>query len=93
MPTNKARLQVILPDTATERVKELATERGLSVSAMVSQLIHAALQLKEYQKPPDLSEVKAAAITSAIKGTDLNDFKLKALLDLVQQHVTNDSLS
>ena len=85
MPTNKARLQVILPDTATERVKELAAERGLSVSAMTSQLIHAALQLNEYQKPPDLSKVKGLAVEAAIKGADISYFKAQALLELVEK--------
>ena len=83
MPTNKARLQVILPDTATERVKELATERGLSVSAMVSQLIHAALQLKEYQKPPDLIDAKAAFVSAAIEGGDITSPKALKLLELI----------
>ena len=83
MPTNKARLQVILPDTATERVKELASERGLSVSAMVSQLIHAALQLKEYQKTPDLKEAKAAFVSAAIEGGDITSPKALRLLELL----------
>ena len=83
MPTSKARLQVILPDPATERVKELAAERGLSVSAMVSQLIHAALQLKEYQKPPDLKEAKAAFVTAAIEGGDITSPKALRLLELI----------
>ena len=85
MPTNKARLQVILPDTATERVKELATERGLSVSAMVSQLIHAALQLKEYQKTPDLKDAKAAFVSAAIQGGDITSTKALKLLELLSQ--------
>ena len=85
MPTNKARLQVILPDTATERVKELATERGLSVSAMVSQLIHAALQLKEYQKTPDLKDAKAAFISTAIEGGEISSPKALKLLELLSQ--------
>ena len=85
MPTNKARLQVILPDTATERVKELATERGLSVSAMVSQLIHAALQLKEYQKHPDLREAKAAFVNAAIEGGDITSPKALKLLELLTE--------
>ena len=83
MPTNKARLQVILPDTATERVKELATERGLSVSAMVSQLIHAALQLKEFEKKPDLKEAKAAFVSAAIEGGDITSPKALRLLELL----------
>ena len=83
MPTSKARLQVILPDNATERVKELASERGLSVSAMVSQLIHAALQLKEYQKTPDLKEAKAAFVSAAIEGGDITSPKALRLLELL----------
>ena len=55
MPTKKARLQIILADEATEQVKALAEERGLSVSAMCSQLIHAALRDPEFQLKPDLS--------------------------------------
>ena len=85
MPTNKARLQVILPDTATERVKELATERGLSVSAMVSQLIHAALQLKEFQPPPDLNKAKAAFVSAALEGGDITSPKALKLLELLSE--------
>ena len=85
MPTSKARLQVILPDTATERVKELATERGLSVSAMVSQLIHAALQLKEYEKKPDLKDAKAAFVSTALQGGDISSPKALKLLELLSQ--------
>ena len=84
MPTSKPRLQVILQDHATERVKALAEERGLSVSAMCSQLIHAALKLKEFQAKPDLSSVKAEMVKAAIQGGDISDFKLAALLELVE---------
>ena len=85
MPTKKARLQVILPDAATEHVKELAEERGISVSAMTSQLIHAALQLKEYRRKPDLAAIKGEAVKTAIEGGDISDHKLEALLRLVAQ--------
>ena len=84
MPTSKPRLQVILPDPASERVKALAEERGLSVSAMCSQLIHAALELKEYQPKPDLTSVKAEMVKAAIAGGDISDFKIAALLELVE---------
>ena len=84
MPTNKPRLQVILPDGAGERVKALAQERGLSVSAMCSELIHAALDLPQFQPKPDLSKLKAEAIKTAIEGGDISDFKIAALLELVE---------
>ena len=83
MPTRKARLQVVLNDDAAERVKALCEERGLSVSAMCSQLIHAALNLPEYQLKPDLSQLKGAAVKAAIEGGNIGDFKIAALLSLV----------
>ena len=77
MPTNKPRLQVILGDAQTDRVKQLADERGLSVSAMCSQLINAALRLDQFQS---LEQVRGQYVEAAIEGSDLNDFKLQALL-------------
>ena len=85
MPTSKTRLQVILGDVPSERVKELAEEKGLSVSAMCSQLIHAALALPEFQPKPDLSQVKSEMVKTAIQGGDISDFKLAALLELVER--------
>ena len=84
MPTSKARLQVILSDPTADRVKVLAEERGLSVSAMCSQLIHAALERPEFQPKPDLSEIKGEAVKAAIQGGNINDFKIAALLSLVE---------
>ena len=49
MPTSKARLQLILRDSVAERVKTLAHDRGLSVSAMLSELVYAALALPDFQ--------------------------------------------
>ena len=85
MPTKKARLQIILADEATEQVKALAAERGLSVSAMCSQLIHTALRDPEFQLKPDLSKIKGLAVEAAIQGGDINYFKGQALLELVEQ--------
>ena len=85
MPTKKARLQVILPDDATEHIKELADERGLSVSAMCCQLIHAALKQPEFRRPVKLSKVKAEAIKCAIEGGEIADFKIAKLLEIVSQ--------
>ena len=85
MPTKKARLQIILGDKATEQVKALAAERGLSVSAMCSQLIHTALRNPEFQLKPDLSKIKGLAVEAAIQGGDINYFKGQALLELVEQ--------
>ena len=84
MPTSKPRLQVILSDPTAERVKVLADERGLSVSAMCSQLIHAALERPEFQPKPDLSQIKGDAVKAAIQGGNINDFKIAALLSLVE---------
>ena len=84
MPTQKARLQVVLGDEPTSKVKALAEERGLSVSAMCSQLIHAALKLPEFQQTPDLSQVKSEAVKAAVKGSNISDFKIAALLELVE---------
>lgn len=84
MPTKKARLQVILADDANEHVKALAEERGLSVSAMCSQLIHAALRDPEFRLKPDLSHVKGEAVKAAIDGANISDSKIVALLSLVE---------
>ena len=84
MPTQKARLQVVLADEPASRVKALAKERGISVSAMCSQLIHAALGLPHYQPKPDLSQIKGQAVKAAIEGGNINDFKIAALLELVE---------
>ena len=90
MPTQKARLQVVLADEPAARVKTLAEERGLSVSAMCSQLIHAALKLAEFQPSPDLTQIKGEAVRAAIEGGNLNDFKIAALLSLVED-LSNDT--
>ena len=84
MPTQKARLQVVLADEPAERVKALAKERGLSVSAMCSQLIHEALKLTQYQPKPDLSQIKGDAVRAAMEGGNIADFKIAALLSLVE---------
>ena len=84
MPTKKARLQVVLNDDAADRVKALCQERGLSVSAMCSQLIHAALDLPQYQPKLDLSELKGQAVKAAMEGGNISDFKIAALLSLVE---------
>ena len=85
MPTKKARLQVILRDEATEQVKALAEERGLSVSAMLSEMVHTALRLPEFAPKPDVSHLKADAVKAAIEGGDIADFKIQKLLALVEQ--------
>ena len=79
MPTHKARLQVVLADEPASRVKALAKERGISVSAMCSQLIHAALERPEFQPKPDLSQLKGDAVKAAIEGANISDFKIRAL--------------
>ena len=84
MPTQKARLQVVLADEPAARVKALAKERGLSVSAMCSHLIHVALERPEFQPKPDLSELKGEAVKAAIQGGNISDFKIAALLSLVE---------
>ena len=85
MPTKKARLQVILRDEATEQVKALAEKRGLSVSAMLSELVHTALDLPQFKEKPDISQLKAEAVKAAMDGGEIGDFKIKALLSLVEQ--------
>ena len=82
MPTNKPRLQVILGDAQTNRVKQLADERGLSVSAMCSQLINAALRLDQFQS---LENVRGQYVEAAIHGADISDFKLQALLKMIDE--------
>ena len=84
MPTSKARLQVVLSDEPAAKIKALADERGLSVSAMISQLVHAALQLQEFQPKPDLTSLKAEMVKAAIAGGDISDHKIAALLELVE---------
>ena len=82
MPTKRARLQVILADDATERVKALAEENGLSVSSMCSQLIHTALQLKQFQPKSDpKSSFKAKALAAAIAGAEIGP-DIKQLLSI-----------
>ena len=83
MPTQKARLQVVLGEEPASRVKALAEERGLSVSAMCSQLIHAALKLPEFREKPDLSQLKAEMVRCAIEGGDIADIKIAHILDAV----------
>ena len=83
MPTHKARLQVVLADEPASRVKTLAEERGLSVSAMCSQLIHAALKLPEFKEKPDLSQLKAEMVKCAIEGGDIADIKIAHMLDVI----------
>ena len=90
MPTSKTRLQVILGDTASERVKVLAEEKGLSVSAMCSQLIHPALALPEFQPKPDLTVFKREMVAKAIQGADITDPKLSALLELVEKMTASE---
>lgn len=89
MPTHKARLQVVLADEPAGRVKALAKERGLSVSAMCSQLIHAALECPEFQPKPDLTQFKGDAVRAAIEGANISDFKIRALLELVEDLSNN----
>ena len=89
MPTKKARLQIILADEATDHVKALAEQRGLSVSAMCSQLIHAALRDPEFKLKPDLSVFRGKTVEAAIQGADLRDQKLQALLELVEDLTKN----
>ena len=83
MPTKKARLQVVVSDETAGRVQALAEERGLSVSAMKGQLIHAALRLPEFKEKPDLSQLKAEMIRCAIQGGDISDPKIAELLAVV----------
>ena len=85
MPTKKARLQVVLKDEATAQVKALAEDRGLSVSAMCSELIHKALSLPDFRLKPDLSYLKDLTIKTAIGGGDIHDKKIQKLLALVEQ--------
>ena len=89
MPTSKTRLQVILGDSASDKVKTLAEQRGLSVSAMCSQLIHAALALPEFRAKPDLSMVKSEMVKAAIGGHDIADPKIARLLELITE-IKND---
>ena len=85
MPTKKARLQVILADDAVEQVKVLAEDSGLSVSAMCSQLIHAALKLPQFQPRPDLQKITNQLVESAIQGADVADFKIAAMMQLISE--------
>ena len=89
MPTSKTRLQVILGDSASDKVKTLAEQRGLSVSAMCSQLIHAALAMPEFHPKPDLSKYNNEMVQAAIGGHDIADFKIARLLELISE-IKND---
>ena len=82
MPTNKPRLQVVLDTDQADRVKALASERGLSVSAMCSQLIAAALKLDKFRP---LDGVKSDIIKEAVDGhVDIED-KLLKLMEIIDQ--------
>ena len=82
MPTSKPRLQVVLDTDQADRVKALATERGLSVSAMCSQLISAALKLDKFQQ---LDSVKADIIKEAVDGNVGLEHKMMKLLEIIEQ--------
>ena len=82
MPTSKPRLQVVLDTDQADRVKALATERGLSVSAMCSQLIAAALKLDQFQQ---LDSVKSDIIKEAIDGNVDLEGKLMKLLEVIEK--------
>ena len=82
MPTNKPRLQVVLDTDQADRVKALAAERGLSVSAMCSQLIAAALKLDQFQQ---LDSVKSDIIKEAIDGNVDLEGKLMKLLEVIEK--------
>ena len=84
MATKRDRLQVLLSEDATERVKSLAKERGLSISAMLSLLVHAALKLPEF-KDSDLESINDKFVKAAIEGGDIGDFKIAALLALANE--------
>ena len=83
MPTKRARIQVLVNDEVEDKIKTLADERGLSVSAMSSQLIHAALRQPEFQPAPDLSLVKSEFVKAAIQGGDISSMKAQKLLELI----------
>ena len=85
----KERVQVLLKPDVIEPVRQLATERGVSMSAMLSELVHAALLLPQFQPRPPIEQVKAEAVRTAIKGGDISDLKVKALLELVE-HLTKE---
>ena len=82
MPTNKPRLQVVLDTDQADQVKALATERGLSVSAMCSQLISAALKLDKFQQ---LDSVKSDIIKGAVDGHVDIEHKLMKLMEIIEQ--------
>ena len=82
MPTSKPRLQVVLDTDQADRVKALATERGLSVSAMCSQLISAALKLDQFQQ---LDSVKSDIIKEAVEGHVNLEAKMMKLLEIIEQ--------
>ena len=82
MPTNKPRLQVVLDTDQADQIKALATERGLSVSAMCSQLISAALKLDKFQQ---LDSVKSDIIKGAVDGHVDIEHKLMKLMEIIEQ--------
>ena len=82
MPTSKPRLQVVLDTDQADRVKALATERGLSVSAMCSQLIAAALELDRFQQ---LGKVKSDILKEAVDGNLNLELKMMKLLEVIEK--------
>ena len=84
MPTKRARIQVLLNELAESRIKEIAEDRGLSVSAAASMLIHAALKLPEFTKP-DIKSFTNETVEAAIKGADLTDWKLMKLIQAMKE--------
>ena len=86
----RRRLQVLLKDEVSTRVKALADERGLSVSAMCSVLINRSLLLPEFNSPEQTAKeikekIRNQAVHTALGGGDLTDFKIKALLAIVNE--------
>ena len=88
MSNVKQRVQALLSNETVARIKALAEDRGLSTSAMTSQLIHIALDLDQFRPPvtrDELAKVKGEAVQAAIMGGDIHDHKMQALIKLIDE--------
>lgn len=89
MPTSLQRIQVLCQPDQYETIKLLAQENRRSLSAMVGELISYALEQDIYKdqlkpKPSTKEQLKNQTVEAAIGGANLNDFKIKKLLKLLE---------
>lgn len=80
MPSSKPRLQVVLSPELAAQVKQLAQERGVSVSSICSELISAAMELDEFSS---IASDQGEYVDDASKGVFISEEKLKRMLQIL----------